>query len=195
MTLEEKMTHLQALSMEQARTEGNTIIDSHREALEKVLADHKREAIHQSKLRIMEEKTRAKLELNQARAKFQLEQRRRRGKVQQELKDKLFEEVHQLLKDYMQTEEYDAFLAKCIRQAENYAGDDLVVIYINASDAAKQEQLEKVTGVSLTISDEEFIGGVRAVIQSRNILIDHSFRTQLRDAYESFLFLGGDGIG
>lgn len=195
MTLEEKMIHLQTSSMEQARAEGNLIIDSHREALEKVLADHKREAIHQSKLRIMEEKTKAKLELNQARAKFQLEQRRRRGKVQQELKDKLFEEVQRLLYDYMQTEEYDEFLAKCIRQAEDFAGDDLVVIYINASDAAKQEQLEKQTGVSLTVSAEEFIGGVRAVIHSRNILIDHSFRTQLRDMYETFLFLGGDSIG
>ena len=35
MTLEEKIAHLQTSSMEQARAEGNAIIDSHREALEK----------------------------------------------------------------------------------------------------------------------------------------------------------------
>ena len=55
MTLEEKIAHLQTSSMEQARAEGNAIIDSHREALEKELADHKTEAMRQSKQRIMEE--------------------------------------------------------------------------------------------------------------------------------------------
>ena len=193
MTLEEKITHLQSSSMEQARAEGNAIIDSHRERLEKELADHKKESMHQCKLRIMEEKTKAKLALNQARAKFQLEQRRRRGKVQQELKDKIFDEAKQLVAEYMKTEAYDEFLVKCIRQAEKYAGDELVTIYINGSDEAKREELEELTGVSLTVSEEDFIGGVRAVISSRNILIDHSFRTQIRDEYEKFL-LGGDGV-
>lgn len=112
MTLEEKIAHLQTSSMEQARAEGNAIIDSHREALEKELADHKTEAMRQSKQRIMEEKTRAKLELNQARAKFQLEQRRVRGKVQQELKDKIFNETLGFVRAFMQTEEYDTFLVK-----------------------------------------------------------------------------------
>ena len=52
MTLEEKIAHLQTTSMEQARSEGNAIIDSYKEALEKVLADHKEEAIRQSQTRI-----------------------------------------------------------------------------------------------------------------------------------------------
>lgn len=193
MTLEEKIAHLQTSSMEQARAEGNAIIDAHREMLEKELADYKKEAMHQSKLRIMEEKTKAKLALNQTRAKYQLEQKRRRGKVQQELKDKIFHEVRQMVGEYMKTKAYDEFLVKCIRQADKYAGDNLVTVYINASDKEKREKLEEITGVSLTISAEDFIGGVRAVIHSRNILIDHSFLTQLRDEYEKFL-LGGDGV-
>ena len=40
MTLEEKITHLRTTSMEEARAEGNAIIDSYRKALEKVLEDH-----------------------------------------------------------------------------------------------------------------------------------------------------------
>ena len=93
MTLEEKISHLQTTSMEQARAEGNAIIDSHKEALEKVFEDHKTEA----------------------------------------------RDRH-------------------------------------------------------TPSAEDFIGGVRAVIRSRNVLIDNSFKTQLRNEYDKFLFLGGDGI-
>ena len=193
MTLEEKIAHLQATSMEQARAEGNAIIDAHKEALEKVFKDHRAEALRQSETRIKAETTNARLSLNQAAAKSQLEIKRRQGKVQQELKDKIFEEVMGLVNDYMKTEAYADFLVKCIRQAMHFAGQDPVTIYINPSDETKRSDLEDATGVHLTISAEDFIGGVRAVIRSRNILIDNSFRTQLRNEYDNCIVLGGDG--
>lgn len=194
MTLEEKLAQMQSASMEQARAEGNAIIDSHREALEKVFEDHKTEALRQAETRIKAETTNARLSLNQAAAKSQLEIKRRQGKVQQELKDKIFEEAESLVDDYMKTEAYNDFLIRCIRQAVHYAGEDPVVIYINPSDEKKRSDLEDATRVHLTISAEDFIGGVRAVIRSRNILIDNSFKTQLRNEYDKFMFLGGDGI-
>ena len=193
MTLEEKIADLRITSMEQARAEGNAIIDSHRDALEKVFEDHKAEALHQSETRIKAETTNARLSLNQASAKSQIEIKRRQGKIQQELKDKIFEEVMGLVKDYMKTRAYDDFLIKCIRQAQHFAGTDPVVIYINPSDEQKRSDLSDATGADLTVSSEDFIGGVRAVIRSRNILIDNSFKTQLRNEYDKFIFLGGDG--
>lgn len=193
MTLEEKIADLRITSMEQARAEGNAIIDSHREALEKVFEDHKAEALRQSETRIKAETTNARLSLNQAAAKSQLEIKRRLGKVQQELKDKIFQEVMELVKDFMKTEAYDDFLIKCIRQAQHFAGQDPVVIYINPSDEQKRSDLSDATGIHLTASAEDFIGGVRAVIRSRNILIDNSFKTQLRNEYDKFIFLGGEG--
>ena len=158
--------------MEQARAEGNAIIDSHREALDKVFEDHKAEALRQSETRIKAETTNAKLALNQALAKSQLEIKRKQGKIQQELKDKIFEEAQDLIHAFMKTEAYDDFLIRCIRSAVRFAGTDPV-----------------------TVSAEDFIGGVRSVIRSRNILIDNSFQTQLKDQYDKFIFEGGDGIG
>ena len=133
--------------MEQARAEGNAIIDAHREALEKIFSDHKSEMMRQAETRIKAETTNAKRTVSQALAKSQLEIKRSQGKVQQEL-----------------------------------------------SDEKKRTELEKETGAKLTVSAEDFIGGVRAVIRSRNILMDHSFKTQIQDEYDKFLFLGGDGI-
>lgn len=179
MTLEEKITHLKTTSMEQARAEGNAIIDSHREALDKVFEDHKAEALRQSETRIKAETTNAKLALNQALAKSQLEIKRKQGKIQQELKDKIFEEAQDLIHAFMKTEAYDDFLIRCIRSAVRFAGTDPVTVYI----------------VHLSVSAEDFIGGVRSVIRSRNILIDNSFQTQLKDQYDKFIFEGGDGIG
>ncbi|HIY63999.1 MAG TPA: V-type ATP synthase subunit E [Candidatus Mediterraneibacter stercoripullorum] len=180
--------------MEQARAEGNAIIDSHREALEKVFEDHKAEARRQAETRIKAETTNARLSLNQAAAKSQLEIKRQRGKVQQELKDKVFEEALSLVQDYMKTDAYNDFLLKCIRQAVRYAGTDPVTIYINPTDESRRGDLEDAARVRLTISAEDFIGGVRAVIRNRNILMDNSFKTQLRNEYDKFMFLGGDGI-
>ena len=195
LTLEEKITHLKTTSMEQARAEGNAIIDSHREALDKVFEDHKAEALRQSETRIKAETTNAKLALNQALAKSQLEIKRKQGKIQQELKDKIFEEAQDLIHAFMKTEAYDDFLIRCIRSAVRFAGTDPVTVYINLSDEKKKTALEDATQVHLSVSAEDFIGGVRSVIRSRNILIDNSFQTQLKDQYDKFIFEGGDGIG
>ena len=194
MTLEEKIAHLQATSMEEARAEGNAIIDSYREALQKVFDDHKEEAMLQSETRIKAETVNARQQINQASAKAQLELKRRQSKIQLELKDKVFEEACALVQDYMKTDAYEEYLLKCIRKAVAFADGDQMTIYINPSDENRRSGLEDASRVQLTVSSEDFIGGIRAVIRERNILIDNSFMTQLRNEYDSFLFSGGDGI-
>ena len=194
MTLEEKIAHLQTTSMEEARAEGNAIIDTYREALEKVLQDHKEEALRQSETRIKAETVSAKQQLNQAMARSQLELKRRQGKVQLELKDKIFDEVNDLVNKFMEKEAYEYYLIKCIQKAISFAAGDPMVIYINPSDETRRSDLEDATGTRLTVSAEDFTGGIRAVIRSRNILIDNSFKTALRNEYDKFIFLGGDGV-
>lgn len=195
MTLEEKLSHLQASSMEEARAEGNAIIDNYREALEKVLKDHKEEMRWQSETRIKAEQSNTRHMLNQANARTQLELKRKTGKVQVELKDKIFKEAHELAEEYMQTDAYEEYLIKSIRKATAFAPGEEMTIYINPSDEPRQAALEAATGTRLTLSSEDFIGGTRAVIRDRNILIDNSFSTLLRNEYDRFIFTGGDGIG
>ena len=180
--------------MEEARAEGNAIIDSYRKALEKVFNDHKAELLKQSETRIKAESINARQQLNQASAKAQLELKRKQGKIQIELKDKIFEEASALIQEYMKTKDYEDYLIKSIQKAISFAATEEMTIYINATDAEKKDFLEEATGAGLTISKEDFVGGTRAVIRSRNILIDNSFKTLLRNEYDKFIFLGGDGI-
>lgn len=195
MTLEEKIARLRTTSMKEARAEGNAIIDNYREALQKVLEDHKEEALRQSETRIKAETVSARQKLNQAQARSQLELKRIQWKVRQDLKDKVFEEAAALVQDFMKTEAYTDYLTKCIRKAAAFAGEDSMVIYINPSDKELVSKLEEVSGIKLTISEEDFIGGIRTVIRSRNVLIDDSFKTALRNEYDKFFFLGGGRIG
>lgn len=131
MTLDEKLAHLQATSMEEARSEGNSIIDSYRDALEKVFQEHKEEMTRQSELRIKSENMNARQQLSQATAKAQLELKRQYGKVSQELKERVFEEAGTLIQEYMKTDEYVDFLVACIRKALIFANGEPVTIYIN----------------------------------------------------------------
>jgi vacuolar-type H+-ATPase subunit E/Vma4 len=114
-----------------------------------------------------------------------------------ELKEKLFEEFASLVKDYKQTPAYTELLKNRILQAKDQAsarGDEMI-IYLDPEDADKQEALQQETGVTLQISQYGFGGGIRAVIPSRHILIDHSFDSKITELKENFHFHGGNVNG
>ena len=181
MTIEEKMFHLQTAAMEEARAEGNALIFS----------QHCEEARRQSETRIKAEKVSAAQQLNMASSKAQLELKRELSGTQARLKQQLFEEVETLLQDYMKTEEYRHLLVHYIEKAASFADGEEMTIYINPSDADKKEYLEEHTGMRVTVSKEDFKGGIRAVLRQRNILIDHAFKGALEREYQQFLFRGG----
>ncbi|MCI5868076.1 MAG: V-type ATP synthase subunit E [Dorea sp.] len=194
MTLEEKISHLQTAAMEEARAEGNAIMKQHEAALENIFEQHRIEAIRQSETRVKAEGVTAVQQLNMAMSEAQLQLKRDLSKTQKELKKKLFSEVEEMLQEFMQTEEYKRVLVQYIVKSAKYANGEAVTIYINPTDADKKEYLEEHTGMTLTVSKEDFIGGVRAVIHERNILIDHAFKGALENEYHNFVFRGGAGV-
>lgn len=195
MNLQEKTEHLQEVVMIEARLKADAIVTQHQAALEKVFAQHKEEAIRQSETRLKAEVTAGRQQLNLAATKAQLELKRELGKTQNELKKILFQEVEELVYEYMKTKEYKELLVAYINKAVQFAGGASTTLYINPTDAQLKEYLEERTGMTLTISKEDFIGGVRAVIREKNILIDHAFKGAIEREYNKFLFKGGTGIG
>ena len=195
MNLDEKVTHLRESAMSAARAEGSAIIENHRETLEALFEKHKEEAKIQSDIRIKSETTKARRQLNQATAKAQTELKRTLGKCQQDLKIKLFDEIKEMLLNYMKTDEYMEYLIRKIREAAVFANGEGLTIYITPEDADKKETLEERTGMQITVSEYGFTGGIRAVIRGRNVLIDHSFESALEAEYQKFQFgSGGNGI-
>ena len=194
MTIDEKIAHLQAAAMEDARAEGNTIIKKHLDTLENLFEEHKSEAIRQADTRIKAETVNAKQQLNMATSKAQIELKRELSQTQNQLKAKLFDEVKALLNEYMQSEEYTQLLILYINKAAHFANGEELTIYINPTDEHIKACLEEYTGMTVTISREDFVGGMRAVVHGRNILIDHSFKGALEAEYDRFVFEGGAGI-
>lgn len=195
MTVEEKISHLQAAAMEEARAEGNAIMKQHEDALLGVFEQHRTELLRQSETRVKAERIGAQQQLNMAMSKAQLELKRELSKTQKALKKELFREVREVVEEYMKTEEYPRLLIAYIEKAASFANGAAMTIYINPTDADKKEYLEEHTGMALTVSKEDFIGGVRAVIQEKNILIDHAFKGAIDNEYRKFLFKGGVQVG
>ena len=195
LTLQEKTEHLKDAAMLEAREQGNAIIGQHRRALENLYEQHKAEALRQSETRIKAETNNVKQQYNMAASKAQLELKRELGKTQRRLKKQLCREVEERLQEYMKTEEYKQLLVEYIEKAAAFAQGAAMTIYINPTDEDKKEYLEEHTGMTLTVSKEDFIGGVRAVIHERNILVDHAFKGAIEQEYQKFAFKGGTGIG
>jgi len=187
LTNEEKITHIRTAAMEEARAEANAIIKQHEDALRSVFEQHRIEARRQSETRVRAESVTAKQQLNMAMSKAQLELKREMGKIQTEL----FEEVQLKLLAFMRTEEYKEVLIRYIEKAAQFASGMAMTIYINPSDADKKTYLEERTGMTLTISKVDFIGGVRAVVPEKNVLVDYAFKGALENEYQKFRFRGG----
>lgn len=191
MTTEEKLNHFEESALEQAKAESLAMIDEYRASLDRIFEEHRLTKERQADLQLKTETvslTRAK---NKALSRQQIELKRQVKKKQSELKDKLFVEVKTKLEEYMDTPAYHELLTRQIQEILKYANGERVTIYIDPADVSKRAGLMAETGAPLSVSRESFMGGTRAVLADRHILIDNSFATKLKEAKAEFTFNGG----
>ena len=173
MTTEEKLQHFLDTCMEDARVRSGRMLDEYMTALEKTFEEHKADTRRREKLQLSQETEKIEREINKQLAVGQIDIRRTLGRKQEELKDKLFVELRDMLANYLETQDYQKLLERQVQHAVEFAGTDQVIHNGNAE---------------LRISEHSFTGGTRAVIPARHILIDNSFQTKLEEAREKFHF-------
>ena len=118
----------------------------------------------------------------------QINLKRTLGHKQDELKDKLFVELRDMLANFMETAEYDRLLDAQVADAVKIADGEPMIIYIDPADEKKLHNLAMQHQADVRISEYSFLGGTRAVIPGKNILIDNSFQAKLAEARENFQF-------
>lgn len=186
MTLDEKLDHFYNSVIESATRQHLEIIEEYKKSLQnnyeerKEAAQRKADAIYHSAVESITK------ERNRRLSTEAMDVRRRILEKTAEYTELIFHDVRQRLDEYMKTPEYSDLLTQLIIKAKDFAKRDALTVYINPTDADKKAALEERTGVSLTVSDRDFIGGIRAVIPSHKILIDNSFLTKLEDLKSSF---------
>ena len=191
MTIDEKLSHFYDITVEDARTKAAAILEEHKEALEKMTAERKALSEENAQAQIKAETANARREVNKALSAEQLTIKRDWTKKQNELKEKLFSEVKELLDSFTKTPEYETYLTGKIKEALDFAEDDEISVYLSPEDSALAGKLQQTTGVTIQIAKDSFLGGIRATIPQKNILIDHSFAGNFEAAYKEFKFDGG----
>lgn len=192
MTIEEKLDHFGTLCFNDARERSDKMLGDYTASLKKILEEHKVDAKRQAEMQVAAEAETIKREINKALSIEQINIKRQFSIRQDELKLKLMDELKDRLASFRKTDAYEALLVRQITQALEFAAGAPVTIYLDPGDGDRLEQLSRLTGTELTLSSYPFLGGTRAVISSRNILIDNSFETKLEETQANFQFrLGG----
>jgi vacuolar-type H+-ATPase subunit E/Vma4 len=177
--------------MEEAREKSNHMVDEYTAALEKMFEEHQETRKRQEELEIKTETERIIRENNQRFSVEQIKIKQALGHKHTELKDKLFVEVRDMLARFSETPAYQSLLIKELKEAVAFARGEEITLYIDPSDAERVTSLQVEVGAPITVSSYPFLGGMRAVLPKRNILIDNSFETKLAEAKESFQLRGG----
>lgn len=195
MTLEEKLNHFMDISVQEATAETDQALKAYQAALDAQFEERKAMVLSQEEKDLAAEVEAVKREGNQKLAHEHLVNKRAISRKNTELKEKLFQEVAGLVKQYRQSPEYTEVVRKQIIAAKTFAKNDDIIIYLDPADAEKKRGLEELTGCFLTMSEYSFGGGMRAVIPARNILIDNSIDSRVAEVRNNFQFDGGEYDG
>lgn len=186
MTLNEKLDNFYTSVIDTATAQSVEIIEEYSKTLAKIREERYQAAVKRANNTYRIETDHILREKNRKLSKESLDLKRKVMERSAEITDSIFRDVEQKLRDFMKTEAYGDYLAGKIKDALDFARGDDLIIYINPSDESLIPSLEERTGVKLTLSNRDFFGGIRAVIPSRTILIDHSFLTKLAEAKSNF---------
>ena len=186
MTLEDKLELFYESAVEDARTQSEALISEYEASLEKDFSARRADVKRQMNNTYRVEKEELLRDKNKKLSQAAKDVKRQVLEEEKSYIEILFSLAEKRIREYMSTSGYEDKLAEQILQAKEVADGTELVVYINASDEGKKESLESKTGVELSISAIDFIGGMRAVIRSNNILIDNSFLTKLAEEKEAY---------
>ena len=191
MTIDEKLQHFYEVSLEEAREDAAQAIQKHKKLLSEKLEEHRQLSRQNAEAEVKAETEHVRREVNKALSAEQIPLKRDWSKKQEELKEALFGEVSTKIRDFMSTSEYETYLCRKIKEAQDFAENDEIHIFLSSTDRERLDALIQKTGISLQVSGEDFIGGIRAEIPHKNILIDNSFAANLDSMRKEFKFDGG----
>jgi len=195
LTTEEKLQHFLEFCMEDARSRSAKMLDEYTAALEQTFSEHQEDAKRRARQQVASESEQIEREINKRLSLEQIGTKREFGKKQDELKEKLFQELQEMVNHFRNTPQYTELIEKEIREAKELAGKEFITIYIDPADEEKIRSLSLPESADIRVSEYSFMGGTRAVIPNRHILIDNSFQTKLAEAKRDFRFNIKDLMG
>ena len=188
MTQDEKLKLFLDTAMEDAGQRNSDAVSELKNSLEAMYKEHADQVREAAEAKFNVGKESLIRENNIEISKRQIEIRREFAAKQKEYRKSIFDAVTDKLMQYKNTTEYVKLLKAYIKKAEEYAGKDRMTIYVDKTDSGFIEELKGSCDAEIAVSSEDIMGGIRAEIPAKNVLIDESFSSKLREAMHQFNF-------
>ncbi|MDK6371771.1 hypothetical protein QP101_06725 [Aerococcus urinae] len=192
MKLEEKMAYFKDQVTQQSQAEIDQQINQYRQTLEDDYQKFQEQTDETFAHRLVNEKEALRKENNKAISQIQINQQRELFLNEENMKLTLFQTFTKQIESYQKSEAYIKQLKKMLKNIQAYAGREKYDLYIDENDSHLRSQLESYASHPIIISDRPFMGGIRAVLRERQILVDYSFLTFLDRLKENFVIKEAD---
>ncbi|WP_195854046.1 hypothetical protein [Aerococcus tenax] len=192
MKLEEKMAYFKDQVTQQSQAEIDQQINQYRQTLEDDYQKFQEQTDETFAHRLVNEKEALRKENNKAISQIQINQQRELFLTEENMKLTLFQTFTKQIESYQKSEAYIEQLKKMLKNIQDYAGREKYDLYIDENDSHLRSQLESYASHPIIISDRPFMGGIRAVLRERQILVDYSFLTFLDRLKENFVIKEAD---
>ncbi len=186
MEIKEKLELFNEAVLEIASAQSEAILEEYKKSYQESLDAYEKKKMREQETSERIAEAKIQKEWNRKVSEQAMLQKKRYHEIAEQKKKILFAEAEEKLKEYQKTEEYKEYLTEKILEAKKFARKEQVIIYLNPTDEEWKMELEQKTGCELTISHLDFEGGIRAVIRSKNVLIDESFSTRLEQVREEY---------
>ncbi len=163
----------------------------HQEALDKIFQEHKETKERQIQSHIQAETDNLKREINKTVSARQLEYRRLLSDRPKRSSSSCFTMWRSVLHSFAPHRNIWNISPSGSRKPATLPEKMPLWFILIPQTRTGSRNLPHASALPPVVSREAFMGGMRAVIRSKNILIDNSFATLLREAKEEFVFAGG----
>ncbi len=187
MTVEEKLEHFTSLTVSNALKNSAETLDAIRENMDESFEKYRKERLETAKKEREATLSGLKRRMNREFTAGEMHIKRKYMHKQEELKNILFTEVERRLSEYRKTSDYPAGLVRGVKKAQELAGGEEVIIYLDKEDEKFITRIKNETGITALISDFPMGGGVRAHIPSKNLLMDDSYNTRLAEIRDKYV--------
>lgn len=178
-----KLGRFQAAIEKQAEEEAKRLTTELRakdEEVSKVRAGYE---LHKESAKIRAERNAAEIRIKKDISRCESEIERAALSRRKELIDSFFEELHQELQRFTQSDGYDRYIEKSLKKAAEELGSDFVVL----ARQCDLERVKRITDAEVRIDHTITIGGICAMSESKSLFADYSFDNSLKEEKQAFV--------
>lgn len=198
MEINEKLDIFYRAAIDAANEQSESMLGSYKAVYEEALTEYRsqKEAAWKTRERIAQERVRK--EVNRSISEELLQVKREYHDKQEVHKEELFARVVEKLAEYRSSKEYADLISRKVKEAQEFAGDEVFTVYLDPKDEGLKAVLEAQVNAKnaagqkvecqIEVSDTSFGGGIRVVIPGKHVLMDESFDRKLMEEKEKFSF-------